>query len=276
MKPSPFLDPGPYTSADTLGIIHLRRDALIATVLQAPSETNVEDYAEGKVTNTRFGSFPHSTLLNIPWGSQVLASKVDTGSRGRRQKMKANKKRKRDDAETEDTDSRGPVEDGETFRSVEHKAAVQASSGFAHLLPPTPESWTVSLPHRTQVVYTPDYSYILQRLKVLPGDTLIEAGAGSGSFSHAAARAVFNGYPDEEQSTALLPKRQKLGKVYSYEYHELRYERLKEEMKEHGLDSIITITHRDVYQDGFYLDSKESEPPAPQANAIFLDLPAPW
>ena len=49
-----------------------------------------------------------------------------------------------------------------------------------HILQPTPESWTYSLDHRTQVVYTPDYSYVLQRMNVKPGDTLIEAGAGSG------------------------------------------------------------------------------------------------
>ena len=53
----------------------------------------------------------------------------------------------------------------------------------------------MALPHRTQVVYTPDYSYILQRLKVRPGSRIIEAGAGSGSFTHASARAVFSGYP---------------------------------------------------------------------------------
>ena len=41
--------------------------------------------------------------------------------------------------------------------------------GFIHLLHPTPELWTLSLPHRTQIVYSPDSSYIIQRLNVKPG-----------------------------------------------------------------------------------------------------------
>ena len=38
---------------------------------------------------------------------------------------------------------------------------------FIHVLQPTPELWTLSLPHRTQIVYTPDSSYIMERLREL-------------------------------------------------------------------------------------------------------------
>ncbi|KAF2753952.1 tRNA methyltransferase complex GCD14 subunit [Pseudovirgaria hyperparasitica] len=290
-EPSPFLDPGPSSTPSTLGIIHLKRDLLVPTILSTSTPSATSDYAEGIVTNTRFGSFPHSTLLHIPWGTQVRASKVDTGSRGNRDKSSCNnsnhgKKRKRGAGAGAGRESTQDA-DGEDV-----KAAVVASTGFAHLLPPTPEAWTLSLPHRTQVVYTPDYSYVLQRLRVRPGDTLIEAGAGSGSFSHAAARAVFNGYPWESQepsedttqgakdSTTKPPtKKKKPGKVYSFEYHEPRATKLREEIKDHGLDSIIRVTHRDVYQDGFCLpppDNNTTTTTTPKADAIFLDLPAPW
>jgi tRNA (adenine57-N1/adenine58-N1)-methyltransferase len=48
---------------------------------------------------------------------------------------------------------------------------------------------------------------------------------------------------------------------------------LCKEVVEHGLKGVVTATHRDVYADGFTL----SEPSNPlQANAVFLDLPAPW
>lgn len=227
------------------------------------SAERADGYAEGAVTNTRFGSFPHSTLLDLPWGSQVLASKVDTGSRGR-----ANK-RKRDhvddaDASAADRGAAGNV-----------KAAVTAGSGFVHLLPPTPESWTISLPHRTQVVYTPDYSYVLQRLRVRPGHTIIEAGAGSGSFTHASARAVFNGYPTFAPEPS--QKKRKYGRVCSFEYHEPRANTLRQEMTAHGLDDIVTVTHRDVYENGFNLnDANSSQSVSPNANAVFLDLPQPW
>ncbi|PHH86009.1 hypothetical protein CDD83_10876 [Cordyceps sp. RAO-2017] len=256
-KPSPFLEPGPRTSANTLAIISLSRDNFRPITLEQ-STGAVDGYAEGATLNTRFGSFPHSTLLDIPWGSQVRASVVDTGSRGGR-------KRRRDEAESDDTP--GPSQDGaddEPPPESEGLAkAVAASSGFIYVLRPTPELWTTSLPHRTQVVYTPDYSYVLQRIRARPGSRLIEAGAGSGSFTHASARAVYNGYP-----RAVGDRR---GQVFSYEFHETRFRMMQDEIRSHSLDGIVRITHRDVYRDGFLLDGK-----SPEATAVFLDLPAPW
>ncbi|GIZ49726.1 hypothetical protein CKM354_001275300 [Cercospora kikuchii] len=278
-RPSPFLYATPRAEVDSLAILHLKRDSLIPITL---AETSDEGYAEGAVANTRFGSFPHKTLIGLDWGSQVRASKVDTGSRGRKGKNKksedtasapaengpaeekGSKKRKSDG---QDTGLASPTKKRRQEANGDAPAVkpVEAGSGFIHVLPPTPESWTSSLDHRTQVVYTPDYSYILQRLRVRPGSTIIEAGAGSGSFTHAASRAIFNGYPSES-------KRQKLGKVYSYEYHEPRVETLRREITEHGLDGIVHLTHRDVCNDGFLLDDGSS----PKTDAIFLDLPAPW
>src|SRR5882724_9335833 len=96
-KTSPFLFPGPVATADSLSILHLKRDLQIPTILKAHDEDN-DGYSEGKVVNTRFGSFPHSTLIGLAWGSQVRASKVDTGSRGRRGKGEE-KKRKLEESE---------------------------------------------------------------------------------------------------------------------------------------------------------------------------------
>ncbi|RFU25873.1 hypothetical protein B7463_g10449, partial [Scytalidium lignicola] len=262
-RPSPFLHPGPVATKDRLSIIYLKRDLQVPAILRDHDDDN-EGYSEGKVLNTRFGSFPHTTLIGLPWGSQVRASVVDTGSRGRRVKGQG-KKRKRDDSEV-------PTADDTPSTPREEKEAVAASSGFIHLLPPTPENWTISLPHRTQVVYTPDYSYILQRLRARPGTSLIEAGAGSGSFTHASARAVYSGYPDDEQVNGQEnAKKRRIGKVWSYEFHEQRHEKLEKEILDHGLDGIVQITHRDVCADGFLVEGS-----SPNANAIFLDLPAPW
>ncbi|PKY06311.1 tRNA methyltransferase complex GCD14 subunit [Aspergillus campestris IBT 28561] len=246
--PSPFLTPGDQAPLDSLALLHLRRDQTVPTILRAHDDEGL-GYNEGKVVNTRFGSFPHSTLYHKPWGSQIVASKQKP------------------------------------------KAAVAASSGFLHLLYPTPELWTASLPHRTQVVYTPDYSYILHRLCVRPGSSVIEAGAGSGSFTHAAVRAVFNGYPSEQQQPETQqqqpPKKRKHGKVHSFEFHAQRASKVREEISEHGLDGLVEVTHRDVYEDGFLLNRDTSTSPStegasassstsPKANAVFLDLPAPW
>lgn len=262
---SPFLNHCPTAENDSLAILHLRRNLLVPTILKSRDEEN-EGYDEGKVTNTRYGSFPHSTLIGKPWGSQVIASKVDTGSRGRRNKQDkgaATLKRKIEELEgSEATEENKPTQ----------KEAVAAASGFIHLVRPTPEAWTASLPHRTQVVYTPDYSYILHRLRVRSGSTIIEAGAGSGSFTHASARAVFSGYPSDGPPATKKPR---LGKVCSFEFHKQRSEKVREELRSHGLEGIVHVNHRDVYNEGFLLgDPVKGE--SPKANAVFLDLPAPW
>ena len=93
---SSFLSPGPIAKEHELAILHLRRDAAIPVILSTTvRNAEHEGYAEGMVTNTRFGSFPHSTIVSVPWGSQIRASQVDTGSRGRRDRPNA-KKRKAD------------------------------------------------------------------------------------------------------------------------------------------------------------------------------------
>lgn len=260
-KLSPLFSPGPVATANNLAIVHLKRDLQIPAILREKDEDD-EGYREGKIVNTQFGCFPHNTLIGLPWGSQVRASKVDTGSRGRR--GKSGEKRKRDISESQDKEEQ---------ESTASKVVVTASSGFMHVLPPTPENWTSSLPHRTQVVYTPDYSYILHRLRVRPGSSIIEAGAGSGSFTHASARAVYNGYPLRD-SYGNPTKRRKHGKVWSFEFHEQRHSKLRKEIQDHGLDGIVEINHRDVCQDGFLVGAEGDK--SPDAEAIFLDLPAPW
>lgn len=263
LSQSPFFQPGSSTTPDGLALLHLRRDLIQATVLSSDKDA---------VSNTRFGNYPHSTLLDVPWGSQVRASKLAQDTQKRNLK-RAGRKRKADEVDDalDDGDDSGLVILG------------TADSGFAYVLPPTPELWTQSLPHRTQVVYTPDYSYVLHRLKARPGSVLIEAGAGSGSFTHAAARAVYNGGATEASSVEQngtgqkKAKRRRRGKVFSFEYHKPRAEQLAVELKLHGLDDTVTVTHRDVYEDGFNLKSDDkSITVSPQATAIFLDLPAPW
>lgn len=301
-KISPFLNPGIGTRESSLAVLHLRRDQLLPIVLRR-EEHNETGYREGTVTNTRFGSYPHDNLLEASWGTQVLASQVDTGSRGRKGDASGGKKRKEQASESvedgnvekkikvEDeaaSPTATPAKDASKSKNSNKKPAKAASTGFCHVVPPTPEAWTVSLPHRTQVVYTPDYSYILQKIRARPGCVVIEAGAGSGSFTHAAARAVFSGYgsPGMHAEGALLSSDlsspRKRGKVYSFEYHEPRATQLRAEIDEHGLSSLVEVSHRDVYNDGFLVrNSKGDEQEmctdiSPLASQIFLDLPAPW
>lgn len=126
--------------------------------------------------------------------------------------------------------------------------------GFVYLLHPTAELWTLSLPHRTQIVYTPDSSYIVQRMAIIPGSRVIEAGTGSGSFTHSFARTI-------------APT----GKLFSYEFHEARYHQAVEEFRKHKLEEVVVCTNRDVCRDGFEIEDVKID-----ADSVFLDLPAPW
>ncbi|KAI8332357.1 tRNA methyltransferase complex GCD14 subunit-domain-containing protein [Chlamydoabsidia padenii] len=123
--------------------------------------------------------------------------------------------------------------------------------GFIYLLHPTPELWTLVVPHRTQILYLPDISFITTYLDMKPGARVLECGTGSGSFSHSIARTI-------------APH----GKLYSFEYHQQRAELAAEEFKTHGLGNLIKLQHRDVCKNGFGLKDA--------VNSVFLDLPAPW
>ncbi|ADV25205.1 tRNA (adenine(58)-N(1))-methyltransferase catalytic subunit TRM61 [Cryptococcus gattii E566] len=122
--------------------------------------------------------------------------------------------------------------------------------GYVHVLRPTPELWTLSLPHRTQILYLPDISYITMRLGVRVGGKVIEAGTGSGSMTHSLSRSVG---PN--------------GQVMSFEYHRQRFETALKEFESHGLTN-VRLQHRNVCKEGFG-DAQGVE-------GVFLDLPAPW
>lgn len=64
------------------------------------------------------------------------------------------------------------------------------SRGWVTVLHPTPELWTLTLPHRTQIIYSTDASLIAMEIGLRPGSKVIEAGTGSGSLSHCIARSI--------------------------------------------------------------------------------------
>ncbi|KAE8740907.1 hypothetical protein FOCC_FOCC013575 [Frankliniella occidentalis] len=57
----------------------------------------------------------------------------------------------------------------------EYGSRIQLTRGFGYALHPTPELWTITLPHRTQIIYTPDISMIVFQLELRPGSVVIES-----------------------------------------------------------------------------------------------------
>ena len=119
------------------------------------------------------------------------------------------------------------------------------------MLYPTPELWTKTLPHRTQIIYATDISLVLLQLELKPGSTVIESGTGSGSLSHSFLRTI-------------APT----GHLYTFDFHQQRVDVARKEFEEHKLGQIVTVQQRDVCQNGFGLENV--------ADAVFLDLPHPW
>ena len=56
------------------------------------------------------------------------------------------------------------------------KVASRNGRGFVYILRPTPELWTLALPHRTQILYIADIAFITTWLSIRPGSVVIEAG----------------------------------------------------------------------------------------------------
>ncbi len=119
------------------------------------------------------------------------------------------------------------------------KLGSNTGRGFVYLLHPTPELWTLILPHRTQILYIADISFVMNFLNLKPGMSMIESGTGSGSFSHSIARTI-------------APT----GHLYTFEYHQERVNVATVEFEEHGLSHMVTISCRDVCKDGFGLENK--------------------
>jgi tRNA (adenine57-N1/adenine58-N1)-methyltransferase catalytic subunit len=128
---------------------------------------------------------------------------------------------------------------------------VQCTKGTCYILHGSPELWTLSLPHRTQILYTPTISMITLELDLKPGCVVVESGTGSASLSHALIRSIF---PN--------------GHLHTFEFHLQRSQTARKEFEEHGVSEYATVYHRDACAEGFQMEDK--------ADAVFLDLPQPW
>ncbi|KAG4301251.1 hypothetical protein PCK1_002561 [Pneumocystis canis] len=190
-----FWKPKSIVEEGDVAILWLTREQVISIVIE-----------RGKILHNQFGSYAHSDMIGLPYGSQIPSSN---------------------------------------------------GTGYLHILKPTPELWIQALKHRTQIVYVHDISCVQSKLRIQRGISVLEAGTGSGSMTHALARGVGP-----------------TGQVFSYEYHQKRYLDALNEFKQNQIlspEGPVILCYQDVMIDGFNIDDHKVI-----IEAAFLDLPAPW
>ncbi len=128
---------------------------------------------------------------------------------------------------------------------------VQTHLGYRYFLltPSMDDLLRHAIKRNSQIIYPKDIGYILMKMSIRPGAVVVEAGTGSGSLAASFA-------------TAVAPT----GHVYSYEVRQDMQTLAKRNMARLGIEDCITFRLRDI-EEGF----DETE-----ADALFLDVPAPW
>lgn len=117
-----------------------------------------------------------------------------------------------------------------------------------YVLEPTLRDLLLHIKRKSQIIYPKDIGYILLRMSVTPGKTVVEAGTGSGSLT--LALAWFVG-PE--------------GKVVSYDRRKDMQNLARKNLEQVGLDKRVEFKLKDI-KEGF--DETDIE-------ALFLDLPDP-
>lgn len=117
------------------------------------------------------------------------------------------------------------------------------------LLQPSTDDLIRDLKRSSQIMYPKDIGFILMKLSVRPGITVVEAGTGSGGMTTVLAQAVGP-----------------TGRVITYEQRDDMQNLARKNLERVGLADRVTFKLRDIAQ-GF----DETD-----AYALFLDLPNPW
>lgn len=119
----------------------------------------------------------------------------------------------------------------------------------ALLMAPSIHDMMTHIRRGTQIVYPKDAAYIVHRLSLRAGSTVIEAGTGSGALTTALAWSV-------------APT----GKIYTYEAREDNVELARKSLGRFGLLDLVETHHLAI--DNGFLQSN--------ADALVLDLREPW
>jgi tRNA (adenine57-N1/adenine58-N1)-methyltransferase catalytic subunit len=141
---------------------------------------------------------------------------------------------------------------------VEHDQLIGQEWGtevFSHLrhpfflLIPSTDDLIRDIKRSSQIMYPKDIGFILMKMSIHPGITVVEAGTGSGGMTTVLAQAVGEG-----------------GHVFSYDVRADMQNLARKNLERVGLASRVTFTLRDIAEGFDEVD----------ADALFLDVPNPW
>ncbi|MDK2980087.1 MAG: tRNA (adenine57-N1/adenine58-N1)-methyltransferase catalytic subunit [Chloroflexota bacterium] len=118
-----------------------------------------------------------------------------------------------------------------------------------YLLQPTMNEILSTTKRNTQIMYPKDIGFILMKMNIAPGTTVIEAGTGSGGLTQVLALMVG-----------------KEGHVYTYERREEMTNLARKNVERLGLDQNVTFFKHGI-DEGF--EQKD-------VDVVFLDLPNPY
>jgi tRNA (adenine57-N1/adenine58-N1)-methyltransferase len=114
-----------------------------------------------------------------------------------------------------------------------------------YLLPPATSDILRDIRRRSQIIFPKDIGYILLKLSIVPGQTVVEAGTGSGGLTTALAMAVGEH-----------------GRVISYDIRQDMQDLARRNLTQLGLADRVDFVQQDIGQ-GF---------PARDVPALFLDV----
>lgn len=117
------------------------------------------------------------------------------------------------------------------------------------MIQPSTDDLIRNLKRSSQIIYPKDSGFILMKLSVQPGQTVLEAGTGSGGMTTVLAQTVGPA-----------------GRVVSYDVRDDMQSRARRNLEWLGLSERVTLKLRDIAE-GF----DETD-----ADAFFLDVPNPW
>ena len=141
------------------------------------------------------------------------------------------------------------VIDPKTLVGKEYETRFEIGNKHFWILPPSLQDKLQGLHRQAQIILPRDAAHILMNCSIEPGQTVLEAGIGSGSLTIALASAV-------------APN----GKVISYDIRQEFIDHAMKNLKQSGLAQLVTTKLKDVTKG---IEDKDLD-------AVILDIPTPW